>query len=282
MLQKELIKKGGLTMSKALVIKNADFSANRVDRIDILPDIPCTGITLDQASASITDSVTLTATPTPAKTTDNIIWTSSDTRIATVDSGLVKAVSNGTAIITATCGNYSASCTVIVAIPLAIAKGHLIQVGTMNSGTTLGQAAECGTSNKGIAYGSSIGRYPVAGSKYSGDINDIYPISIPKGATAIDISTSSNYAAIIVYFDKDTPYQPGDSAWPVATVLDGQTATGGTNWSIASWEYGNKEFAIPSDTNINGFTLGISAVNQTAYNNFTENVLTYAFKYEND
>lgn len=267
-------------MSKVLVIKNADFYANRVDTVNIGEDVPCTGITLNQASVTVTDSVTLIATAMPSNTTDSIIWSSSDERVVTVDGGVVSAVSNGTATITATCGNYSASCSVTVAMPIKIAKGNLIRVGTINGGTELTPAAECSTVTNSIGYGSLNGLYRVASSEYSGDVTEIYPIIIPNGAKTISVSMPSNYASIIVYYNKNMPFLPDNTNWDVSTVLDGETPSGGTAWSISAWEYGDKTFTISDIENVNSFTLGIYAKNATAYNNFTSDMVTYTFGYE--
>jgi Bacterial surface proteins containing Ig-like domains len=60
---------------------------------------------------------TLTATVAPSNTTNKAVtWTSSNPNVATVNNGVITAVSVGTAIITATIadGNKSASCSVTV------------------------------------------------------------------------------------------------------------------------------------------------------------------------
>lgn len=79
-------------------------------------EIPCTGITLSRNSLSIKEgnTFTLTATVTPDWCTDTISWTSSDDDVATVTGGVVHGVSDGSATITATCGDYSATCAVTV------------------------------------------------------------------------------------------------------------------------------------------------------------------------
>lgn len=61
----------------------------------------------------------LTASVLPADATNKTVtWTSSDTRVATVSDGLVKAVGNGTATITArTVNGKTATCNVTVSIP---------------------------------------------------------------------------------------------------------------------------------------------------------------------
>lgn len=79
-------------------------------------DVPCTGITLDKSALTFTGdgTQTLTATVTPDGCTDAITWESDNTSIATVNGGIVTAIGNGSANITARCGNYSASCSVTV------------------------------------------------------------------------------------------------------------------------------------------------------------------------
>ena len=83
-----------------------------------------TGITLTADSATLTGSgetVQLTATVAPDNAVNkNVIWTSSDPNVATVDAnGKVAAVGNGTCTITATTedGSFTAICTIKVEIP---------------------------------------------------------------------------------------------------------------------------------------------------------------------
>ena len=78
-----------------------------------------TGISLSQSSLTLEegDTETLTATVAPSNATNKTVtWTSSDTSVATVDSyGQVKAVKEGTAVITAaTFNGYKATATVTV------------------------------------------------------------------------------------------------------------------------------------------------------------------------
>lgn len=78
--------------------------------------VPCTGITLDQTELTFNGAgtQTLIATVTPSNTTDTVVWSSNAPSIASVSNGVVKAKANGSATITATCGAYSATCTVSV------------------------------------------------------------------------------------------------------------------------------------------------------------------------
>lgn len=82
--------------------------------------VPVTGVTLNKTSTSlyVGDTETLTPSITPDNATNkNLTWSSDDTSVATVDaSGLVTAVSAGTATITVTTedGAKTATCTVTV------------------------------------------------------------------------------------------------------------------------------------------------------------------------
>lgn len=83
-------------------------------------EIPCIGLTMTQTSITLEkvgDGYLLAALPTPENTTDAITFSSSDPAVATVsETGLVKAVSGGRAVITATCGSFSAQCEVLCSI----------------------------------------------------------------------------------------------------------------------------------------------------------------------
>ncbi len=81
--------------------------------------VPVTGINLSKCSISVDvgKSTTLTASVQPSNATNkNVTWKSSDESVATVVNGVVKGVSAGSAIITATAvdGGSSASCSVSV------------------------------------------------------------------------------------------------------------------------------------------------------------------------
>lgn len=78
--------------------------------------VPCTNITLNNATLSFTtsDAQTLTATVTPANTTDTVTWSVAPTGICMVDNGLVTPIKDGSCVITATCGTKSATCNVTI------------------------------------------------------------------------------------------------------------------------------------------------------------------------
>ena len=88
--------------------------------IEEAPDIPVTGVTLNQTTLSLTEgkTATLTAIITPNNATNkNVTWSSDDEAVATVDEdGKVTAVSAGTATITVTTedGGKTDTCKVTV------------------------------------------------------------------------------------------------------------------------------------------------------------------------
>ena len=96
--------------------------------ITVMPPVRVTEITLDESEVILqieeTAVLNITVLPTNAANTA-IIWSSSDITIATVDpSGLVTAVSEGNAIITATSedGGFTATSNVTVTVPVTITE----------------------------------------------------------------------------------------------------------------------------------------------------------------
>lgn len=94
---------------------------------------------------------------------DQITWSSSNKKVATVNSkGVVTAKAKGTAVITATCGDYTATCTVTVKTPtLKLAKTSAsIKAGkktTIKATATPTGTVKYTSSNKKIATVSSKG-----------------------------------------------------------------------------------------------------------------------------
>ena len=82
--------------------------------------VPATAVVLDctEKELAVGETLQLTATPAPANTTDDVVWSSDAEEFATVSElGLVTAVAAGTAKISATYGSVSATCTVHVSEP---------------------------------------------------------------------------------------------------------------------------------------------------------------------
>ena len=140
---------------------------------------PATSVNLNTTTLSLysntePNTATLTATVLPENTTDEVVWTSSNTNVATVSkAGLVTAVADGTAIITATAGTResapSASCTVTV--------------------TT----------------------YYSGGSSSDDDSDPTYSVTLPKNVKGGEVKTSHRYAeqgnTVTITVDPDKGYE---------------------------------------------------------------------------
>lgn len=102
-----------------ITVTCGDYSASCSVAVSGLSEaIACTGITLDQTELTFDGegSQTLIATVEPSNTTDTVVWSSDNTNVAVVNDGIVTAIGGGTAVITATCGNKYAICSVKVNI----------------------------------------------------------------------------------------------------------------------------------------------------------------------
>lgn len=112
---------GGRT--KGVVIDERDGKCdlttffNSVQTPDTIGDLATSSVTalsVSPTTASVAVGNTTTITPTVTPSTANVIWNTSNPRVATVSGGVVTGIGVGTAVITATAGLYSASCTVTV------------------------------------------------------------------------------------------------------------------------------------------------------------------------
>lgn len=267
-------------MAKTLVIKSADFSVNKLDTV-VFADIPCTSITIE-ATKTISGIGTATIVPvvTPANTTDTIIWTSSNPSIATVANGVVTALNYGSSIITATCGNFSASCEVTVSMSLTYAKNATIfpeiAVGLIDA--ILGKYV---TNNSFISVGATENEYPVVCGFNTGEIAAIYPIKIPNGAQSITI-TMPNFACVFEWMVDNVKSTADiqDRVRDSAKLLDGETPSGGTDWSIPSWTFNTRTVTIPEG--VNSFAITLYTTNATAFENFSLDDISFSFSFGNE
>lgn len=85
---------------------------------DYIYTSPVESVVLDKSTLNFanTDTQTIIATVTPSSQQDLVIWETSSAKVATVVGGVVTPVGNGNCIITAKCGDKSATCNVSVDI----------------------------------------------------------------------------------------------------------------------------------------------------------------------
>lgn len=196
-------------MGKALVIKNVDFGTNKLATVTFGDDIPCTGIALNKDSTTIENigtTETLTATVTPADTTDAIVWSTSDPNVVDVIGGVLTVVGVGTATITATCGEQSASCDVTTKNQIA----YDYKLG-----------AYCGKTGTGdVQYATlaqASGGSPAYGGCYSPDerVDELYlytaidsvkriPIKLSHGTKHLTFTVPSNCRATVFFTSMTT------------------------------------------------------------------------------
>ena len=108
--------------SATITVTTTDGQKTASCEVTVSPaTVAVTGVTLDRNNLSLTvgGSATLTATVLPENATDKTVkWSSSNDAVASVDdNGVIAANSAGTATITATAGDVSASCAVTVTAP---------------------------------------------------------------------------------------------------------------------------------------------------------------------
>lgn len=158
------------------------------------PYIEVTSVTLNKYSLNFIEgeSETLTATVMPDNATDkSIVWSSSNTMVATVDNGLVTAVKEGSATITAAAGGKTANCTVAVSapeVPPVIPPDPEDHPYTSNVTWTLGSRAYDHTTGgeydpqSAVVNGVQVEKIVKLGTSGS---NGDFTVNIPAGTTYI-------------------------------------------------------------------------------------------------
>ncbi len=158
------------------------------------PYIDVTSVTLNKYSLNFIEgeSETLTATVMPVNATDkSIVWSSSNTMVATVDNGLVTAVKEGSATITAAAGGKTANCTVTVSapeVPPVIPPDPEDHPYTSNVTWTLGSRAYDHTTGgeydpqSAVVNGVQVEKIVKLGTSGS---NGDFTVNIPAGTTYI-------------------------------------------------------------------------------------------------
>ncbi|MDL2223488.1 Ig-like domain-containing protein [Bacteroidales bacterium OttesenSCG-928-M11] len=108
-----------LTLGTTTITVTSEDGSKKATCLVTVNPIAATNISLNKTTSSLqlgsTEQLTFTITPTNT-TNQNVSWSSSNTKVASVEKGLVTALSVGTSIITVTTedGNKTASCTITV------------------------------------------------------------------------------------------------------------------------------------------------------------------------
>lgn len=114
-------------------------SGNLTDKCQVTVVISATSVSLDQPELILApgETATLKATVLPDDSTDEVEWSSSDETVATVQDGVVSAVAEGSATITAKAGEKTATCSVRVESKMqAVDLGLSVKWSSCNLGAT--------------------------------------------------------------------------------------------------------------------------------------------------
>ena len=227
-------------------------------------DIPVAEVSLDLPTAQleIGQSVTLTATVKPDNATDKTVtWASSNTAVATVDGGKVKAVGEGTANITATAGGKTAACVVTVTKPVVPVSGISLDFpsATVAVGSTVTLTATVEPANatdKTVTWSSSNSAVAsVAGGVVTAVAVGTATITAKAGqfTATCEITVIADAVAVTgVTLDKnELTVKPGESVTLVATV----NPTNASNKAV-KWYTTDPEIATVSAGVVEGVTPG--------------------------
>lgn len=165
--------------------------------------VAVSGVALNKkvATVNVGKKVTVKATVTPANADNKtLVWTSSNTKIATVSNGVVKGVKAGRVIITAKTtdgSNISAKCTVTVKQP--VTRISLSKKATMYTGKKLTLKAKvnpANASNKALTWKSSNTKIAKVAS--NGVVTGVKAGTVKITATAKDGSRKSATCTVTV------------------------------------------------------------------------------------
>ncbi len=152
--------------SSTITVTTTDGSKTASCAVTVVnPVVAVTGVSLNKTTAKLTvgESVTLAATVAPNNATNkNVTWKSSNTAVATVTNGVVKAVKAGSATITVTAadGGKTASCEVTVVNPTVAVTGVSLNKTTAkltvgDSETLTATVTPSNATNKSVTWKSS-------------------------------------------------------------------------------------------------------------------------------
>lgn len=246
-------------MAKTIVIKGASYSDNALDKVSFSGTVPCTGIEFENETISITNyaPVTVEYSVTPEDTTDAVTWASSDTDVVTVADGVITAVGIGTATVTATCGNYSATASVTVSIQFAggyvfgTIQDSVVTYGSKSISESYSRVSVVGSGNQAADYALVQG---------TGISENYYPVLLPNNTKSITVKITDktsfyNDPATNVFWFKN---EYGEVAHPNNIKFISME----TSYNIKSEM--QKSFNVPSGADCVAITIRLSSTHQSS------------------
>jgi len=204
-------------------------------------------VTLSQTALTLEEgqTATLTATVSPADATDQTVtWSSTNQAVATVADGKVTAVGEGMAIILASCGGKSASCSVTVnkkyidvtsvtlsKTSLSLVEGQTAQlVATVSPADATEQTVKWSSSNASVA---SVVEGKVTAVK-EGTATITASCGGKSAACAVTVSKKTVEVTSIVLNRTTLSLNEGESATLVATVFPSDATDQNVVWSTSN------------------------------------------------
>jgi formylglycine-generating enzyme required for sulfatase activity len=281
--------------------------------------VAVTGVSLNKTSLTLeiggTETLVATVAPTDA-TNKNVTWASNDTAKATVSgSGVVSAVSVGTATITVTTadGNYTATCVVTVTIPAGYLSTHTlygvsVPFRYVPDGSFQRDVAPANVSI--ITRGYWMAETEVTQELFHAVMGD-NPSSFTSGADASEAQNKRpvenvNWYAAIAFCNKLSKANGKEPAYSVrvsGTEVDwaglsyGDIPTGDdSDWNAAAWDKTKNGYRLPTEMewmwaamgadksaqpNITGYAKafagsdGSNSINDYAWNNTNSGYITH-------
>ena len=152
-------------------------------------------ITLEPSSLTLSMGKTALLNPTIQGTTENVVWTSSDTVVATVWNGIVTAQNKGVAVVSATVGTISAECMVYVVskpqLPMNVSSQQIevkktLQLSVADAKSALvwtsANPAVASVDKNGLVTGVNDGRTTITATCDDGEAQCVVTVVQPGGS----------------------------------------------------------------------------------------------------
>ena len=262
----------GIKEGKAIVAATAGEQSAQCEVTVQKNVIEVTEITLSQTSLTLDEGATakLIATVLPTDATDKtVIWNSSNPSVATVSDGLVTALQEGTAIITASAGKKSAQCTVtvqkgVVAVTEVTLSQTNLTLDEGESATLTATVLPADATDKTVTWSSSN---PSVVSVSGGVVT-----AVREGTATITASAGGKTAQCTVTVNKkiievtevtlsqtNLTLDEGESATLTATVLPADATDKTVTWSSS-----NPSVASVSDGVVTAVREGTATITASA------------------
>ena len=223
----------------------SNVSSTALVTVTEVPIIPVMGITLNQTSATLhpTNTLTLTASVTPSNATNKMVtWSSSSANAIVNSSGVVTAISAGSAIIRATTvsGNLTATCTLTITVSVAsvtisptaftVNTGSIKQLmATVLPSNATNKSVTWSSANTAIATVNSLG--VVTGVSAGSTIIRVQ--TLDGGFTATSNATVTIGVQNIMLHTRTITLSKGATFQAIATIMPSNATNKTVTWSSA-------------------------------------------------